>query len=111
VPSPLLSYARSFMFPVGISHFVSLRSLEYLLIIHVYKVINLQRLSKSLLIYKEFLSISDKSGSTVADERICTEVRNIIFIAENIFSVSQKQITVYREMTSTSKVAVLFRLP
>ena len=51
---------------------------------HEYKVINLQRLSKNLLIYKEFLSIADKSGSTVADER--TEARNIIFIAENIFS-------------------------
>ena len=90
----LCSYAPSLKFSVGISRFVSLRSLEYMLIIHVYKVINLQRLSKSLLIYKEFLSIIDKSGSTVADvERICTEARNIIFIAENIFSVSQ--ITVY----------------
>ena len=73
---------------------LQLRPFFEALIIHAYKVISLQRLSKSLLIYKEFLSIADKSGSTVADERICIQARNIIFIAENIFSVAQKQITV-----------------
>lgn len=51
---------------------------------HEYKVIKLQHLSKNLLLYKEFLSIADKSGSTVVNKR--TEARNIIFIAENIFS-------------------------
>ena len=53
-------YAPSLKFPVGISPFDSLRSLEYLLIL--YKVINLQRLSKNLLIYKEFLSMPAKAN-------------------------------------------------
>ena len=61
-----------------------------------YKVINLQRLSKNLLIYKELLSIADNSGSTVADERI--EARNIIFIAENIFSLDYGLYMASREL-------------
>ena len=63
---------------------------------HEYKVINVQRLSKNLLIYKEFLSIVDKSGSTVADKR--TEARNIIFIAENIFSLDYGLYMASREL-------------
>ena len=63
---------------------------------HEYKVINVQRLSKNSLIYKEFLSIVDKSGSTVADKR--TEARNIIFIAENIFSLDYGLYMASREL-------------
>lgn len=63
---------------------------------HEYKVINLQHLSKNLLLYKEFLSIADKSGSTVVNKR--TEARNIIFIAENIFSLDYGLYMASREL-------------